>query len=265
MTSAVTSDVTSPVTSRLARGVALLALCAGVGLSASEASGDDGLPPPEEGQLGGSVATTGRGEIAVGRQWFRMPRLALWAQVGTDDGADPPNVRAEVYVMSPASGRHRYGESPAFGVRTLAFGLIPAGATVQIAQLRDGRFPEPWVVSGGPVLSEGDHVMEGRAEIRITALELDGEAVGDITGVCRAGPLTLRLGAGPGYLPYGGGELSGTIDVPAFRGCGNPHLDRLVTSMVSGPGNRIAVRQGPISIGKPWPDTTPEQLPLEGE
>gem|GEM_PF-5700405 len=252
--------------SRWVRGVALLALCAGVGLSASEASGDEGLPPPEEGQLAGSVASTGRGEIAVGRQWFRLPRLALWAQIGNDDdGADPPNVRAEVYVMSPARGRHRYGESPEFGVRTLAFGLIPAEATVQIAQLRDGRFPEPWVVSGGPVLSEGDHVMEGRAEIRITGLELDGRSVDDLTGVCRAGPLMLRLEAGPGYLPYGGGELSGTIDVPAFRGCGNPHLDRLVTSMVSGPGNRIAVRQGPISIGRPWPDTTPEQFPLDGE
>ncbi|KAA1426146.1 hypothetical protein [Nocardioides antri] len=249
--------------SRWARGAAVMALCGGVGLSASEASGDDGLPPPQDGQLSGSVASSGRGEIAVGRQWFRLPRLALWANIGNaDDGADPPNVRAEVYIMSPSRSTHRYGEGPEFGVRTLAFGLIPAEATVQIAQVRDGQFPEPWVVGGGPVLGEGDHVMEGRAEIRITGLALDGRAVADLTGVCRA-PVDLRLEAGPGYLPYQGGELSGAIDVPAFRGCGSPHLDRLVTSMVSGPDNELTVRQGPISIGKPWPDTTPPTYPLD--
>lgn len=251
-------------TSRWARAVGLLALCVTAGVSS--AAGDDGLPPAQDGQLGGSVASTGRSEIAVGQQAFRLPRLALWAQVGNaDDGADPPNVHAEVYLMSPAGSRHRYGESPAFGVRTLAFGLIPAEATVQIVQLRDGPYPEPWVVSGGPVLSEGDHVMEGRAEIRIVGLELDGETVKDLTGVCTAGPLALQLEAGPGYLPYGGGELSGTIDVPAFRGCGNLRLDRLITSMVSGDDNRIAVRQGPISIGRAWPDTTPAEFPLDGD
>ena len=63
-----------------------------------------------------------------------------------------------------AGSSHRYGEGPEFGVRTLAFGLVPAEVTVQVAQARDGRFPDPWVVSGGPVLSEGDHVLAGRNE-----------------------------------------------------------------------------------------------------
>lgn len=243
--------------------LALLALAVAVGATSS-AAGDDGLPPPPEGRLEGSVATTGRAELAVGKQWFRLPRMALWARVGAaDDGADPPNVAAEVYLLSPAGSRHKYGEGPAFGVRTLAFGMIPAEATVQIAQLRRGAYPQPWELSGGPVLSEGDHVMEGAVEVRILRLELDGERVPDLTGTCRSGPAELRLEAGPGYLPYGGGELAGTIDVPAVTGCGSRALDRLVTSMVAGDDNRIEVRQGAVSIGQDWPQQTPDEFPLD--
>ncbi|KAA1419349.1 hypothetical protein F0U44_12985 [Nocardioides humilatus] len=228
-----------------------------IGLGASGARGDEGLPTPPDGRIGGSVGSSGEGEIAVAQQQFRLPRMALWASVGTaDDGSDPPHVHAEIYIMSPTGSRHRYGDGPEFGVRTLAFGLIPAEATVQIVQVRDGAYPEPWIVGGGPVLSEGDHVLTGRAELRISGLALDGQQVRDLTGVCRA-PVDLRLEAGPGYLPYGGGEMTGAIDVPAFHGCGNRYLDRLVTSMVSGPDNELTVRQGAISIGKPWPDSAP--------
>jgi hypothetical protein len=254
---------------RWAQALAVIGLCVTAGVSS--AAGDDGLPPPEPGRLEGSVATTGRAELAVGKQWFRLPRMALWARVGAADPstgpgqaeADPPNVAAEVYLLSPAGSRHAYGEGPAFGVRTLAFGMIPAEATVQIAQLRQGRYPRPWTLTGGPVLSEGDHVMEGVVEVRILGLELDGKQVPDLTGVCRSGTASLRLEAGPGYLPYGGGELAGTIDVPAFSGCGSRELDRLVTSIVAGDGNRIEVRQGAISIGQDWPQQTPPEFPLD--
>lgn len=247
---------------RWARTLTLVAICVVAGIPS--ASGDDELPPPQPGQLEGSVATTGRAEIAAGRQWFRVPRMALWARIGNaDDGADPPNVDAEVYILSPAGSAHPYGEGPKFAVRTLAFGFIPAEATVQIAQQRRGRYPVPFRLTGGPVLSSGDHVLDGAVEVRILALSLDGQRVPELTGVCRSRPASLRLEAGPGYLPYGGGELAGTLDVPSFTGCGSRSLDLLLTSMVSGAGNRVEMRQGPISIGRPWPEQTPPAFPVE--
>lgn len=64
-----------------------------------------------------------------------------------------------------------------------------------------------------------------------------------------------------------GGILKGTVDIPAFTGCGanGENLDRLFTAGISGPGNDIIMNQAPTCIpGPPRAQCPPVIPPLPG-
>lgn len=244
--------------------------------AAPSAVSDDGIPEKEDGRSRGPTLSTGLGSAAPAKQFYRVPLTTLSADVSYA-GAD---AIASVYAVSPAGAPHRYGYFPPITVRTLAFGMIPSEVTITIAQFRqeipdtDGGIPDPdgaatenvpvpWQLKG-PAIEPGVHLLTGDADLRITKLSLDGQAV-DVGRECRAStPVRVTLHGQPGYIPASGGTLAGTVDIPTFTDCGTKgeDLDELITSMVSGTDNTLEVRQSEIALSRPMPRDTPQPFPL---
>ena len=265
-------------TARAVGAVSVLVLAA-----APSAMSDDGLPPADTspGLVIGTVVSTGLGSAAPSKQFFRVPRTAMWSHARTSQVAGQmPTVRVEVFAISPAGAPHPYGYFPPITVRTLAFGLVPAEATITLAQLRqnvkdvdpgtpdpDGpkteNVPVPWVMEG-PALEAGDHRLTGKADVRISSLTLDGVKVAVGSGCHTKTPATVRLKGIGNYVPVPGGELSGMVDIPAFTGCGvgGEDLSPLITSMVSAVNNPLQIRQSEIATKPRTPKVEPEPFPL---
>ena len=111
-------------------------------------------------------------------------------------------------------------------------------------------------------------ISHGELAVRISNVQVDQQSV-DVGDHCHTvTPLQLNLFGSPGYILYTGGRLveradpamvhsgasvyplhpgSTNLTIPAFAGCVNPktgeNLSRLVTSMVSGRNNTVAVHQ----------------------
>ena len=180
------------------------------------------------------------------------------------------------------------GRFPATQVSALAFGAIPATATLHTHQVtRHGKLV-PLVANtvtsyftsdssgascdpsweGGKQTPPLNTVSSGLLAVRISDVRVDKQLV-DVGHHCHtATPLSLNLFGRPGYIAYTGGQLverydrrtvragpstyplhpgSSNLTIPDFVGCINPHtgedLSRLITAMVSGPDNTVAVNQ----------------------
>jgi hypothetical protein len=180
------------------------------------------------------------------------------------------------------------GRFPATPVSALAFGAIPATATLHTHQVtRHGKLL-PLVANtvtsyfsanasgascdpswdGGKQTPPLNTVSHGLLAVRISDVRVDQQLV-DVGNHCHtATPLRLNLFGRPGYIAYTGGQLvekydpsrvrkgastyprhpgSSNLTIPAFVGCVNPHTGEdfspLITAMVSGPNNTVAVNQ----------------------
>lgn len=238
-----------------------LAVVLGALLWGPEASGRAGIPPGGGNVGERPVQTAGRSEAKPAKQWYRLPLLSLTmrsAFVGTDFG----QFQAELFVRTPAElvrqGKDDHGWVQPFKVRALAMGMAVAEVTLQVRQVRrsDG-YPEAWVLHG-PSMTPNGHQLKGRAVVQVLAMTLDRQPVA-LSDHCETEfPAWLSAIGVDGYVPAMGGLLKGTIDIPAFKGCGDPGLDRLLTSFVSGAGNALEVRQAPATDEIPPP---PFELP----
>lgn len=111
-------------------------------------------------------------------------------------------------------------------------------------------------------------ISHGDLDVRITDIRVDKQLV-DVGHDCHTvTPLHLNLFGSPGYILYAGGQLierydpatvtaggsvyplhpgSTNLTIPAFAGCVNPKtgedVSKLVTAMVSGRNNTVAVNQ----------------------
>ncbi len=117
----------------------------------------------------------------------------MWSHARTSQsGGQMPNVRVEGLRLSPPGAPHPYGYFPPITVRTLAFGLVPAEATITLAQLRQNvKDVDPGTPDGSPrprmypcpgswkdpPSSRVTTVSTGKADLRITRLALDGVKV----------------------------------------------------------------------------------------
>ena len=164
-----------------------------------------------------------------------------------------------------------FGLFPDTRVRTVAFGAVPAEATIHVSQLRDdGGLLVPLDVSGqkitwfpdaGPRADEfparyevvSDAIMTGQVDVRISDVRVDGVSL-DVGESCRSVAPAQLSATGEGYVaqdyvvtdvnptppgkfnPALGGLLTGSISIPAFTGCsaGSDDLGPLLTAMVSG-------------------------------
>lgn len=207
---------------------------------------------------------------------------------------------ARAYMVSPEGAPANYGYLPPMTVRSVGFGLIPVEATVQVSQRRENGYPialeaEMGVTQVGadggtpsgtnPVVSEvaDPTVVNDALNVQILAVRVDGVDLA-LTGDCRTvTPAPVHL-VGPGYTrpnpdvpgsdrkwfsehdpstyfsPFWGGQLNGTMTIPAFTGCttaSGDDLSALMTLSVSGPDNPISARVGwPCArevTGAAWP------------
>jgi hypothetical protein len=113
-----------------------------------------------------------------------------------------------------------------------------------------------------------DTISHGQLKVRISDVRVDKQLV-DVGPSCHTvTPLHLNLFGSPGYIAYTGGQLteqydpktvhsgastyplhpgSSNLTIPSFTGCVNPRtgedFSKLITAMVSGPDNTVAVNQ----------------------
>ena len=273
--------------------------------SAAEDPMNPGLPVPQTYSQYAPLMAAGLNEVRPAKQWIRVPALNVTADVLLPPGdlldtdcsheftfVSAPNTLA--YVDSPAGAPEPYGYFPPIKVRTVAFGSVPAEATVQISQLRTAdNLPVPITSTqtfytyqsnkncpDNPRASSvlySDAILTGQINLQVTDLRVDGVSLGLGPSCQTTSPAEFNL-TGKGYWDRDpnigsqppardtefyrsatGGLLTGTINVPAFAGCrnGDEDLSVLLTTMVSGADNPMSVFQGALSDSTP-----PNRFPL---
>lgn len=229
-------------------------------------------------------------ETAKAKQWVRVPwQLAAIMSVAKGRTYPPDDPRYQgvestnwVYLVAPKGEEHNYGLAAPFTVRTVAFGTVPVTAKVQLIQSRtaDG-LPKPLIVKQstdnyrhlppGKDQVNSDAHLEGELTVRITELTVDGIGL-NLRGRCQTvAPGDIEL-IGRGYARYPptvdedrpwltgnyvavpGGLLTGTIDIPAFGGCGTANGDdvsAVLNATVSGNDNQVRLNVSGPACGTP--------------
>lgn len=178
-----------------------------------------------------------------------------------------------VYLKSPRGRTPAFGLLPAVTINTLAFGILPARVTLQLSQTREHVTPQN--PGGTPVPLRTvvvqdvrnnlniiyDTTVTGLLELTVTDLFVDGRRV-DVGSSCRTvTPTTMSLVGKqateippPGfYSPSFGGDLYGTLSVPAFSGCraaGGDDLSPVFTNALSGNDTAVHLFQGSLGQGQ---------------
>lgn len=234
--------------------------------------------------LGAMETDSSRARLAL-----RLPRTTIGIELvsrarnalETNRKGKPVGTRPEAadfiplaYVKSPAGTSPAWGVFPAVRATSLAFGVIPAEATIVFSQLRTGvsaaspqGTPVPlkgnlytkYTETGGQ-LPLFDATFSGQLDLTVTGLRVDGRSL-DIGSGCRASsPLTVSLVGKPSptgaavlgtYSATAGGDLYGEVSIPPFSGCrsaSGEDLSRLLTSTLSGGTTAIHLRQGNASF-----------------
>ncbi|MFF7362079.1 DUF6801 domain-containing protein [Streptomyces sp. NPDC008125] len=140
----------------------------------------------------------------------------------------------------------------------LAFGFQPVSAEVSFET-------GPLTVSTGNVMEVFGYpvnfaVVSFKQSMRLHDVTVNGVPldVGPDCRTVRPYKVVLRgdfTGGNPYLNVLEGGPLNGTLDIPAFSGCGSggQDLDALFTASISGPGNSIALNQANMCV----PDADP--------
>lgn len=244
---------------------------------------------------GTSTQAIGRSEALRAGQRFQIPQLnlvaALMLRNEVIDACSEvmPGVSGAMFlrtyqmvatVDSPEGAEHDWGIFPQFTVRSVAFGAVPAEATIELRQVRrDSGVPEPMQLTtrefqaspasaSDPCSAPGEALydqqrMTGQVEIRVVGLTVDGVevAVGENCRTANSAQIELsapdfnfrRDGDFDASMPFPpttqffnalfGGLLRGTISIPPFSGCGSTEVfDPLLTALISGEDNPVETR-----------------------
>jgi hypothetical protein len=242
---------------------------------------EDGFSSQWSGAAGSGLSYAKRA-----KQWFRSPDAMSTASIQFRIPAHGQvEISARAYLVSPKGAPANYGYLAPMKVRSVGFGLMPVEATVQVSQRRENGYPialkaelgatqyyEPFGNGGEAVAREvaAPTVVDDALNVQILEVLVDGVDL-QLTGDCRTvTPAPVHL-VGPGYTiafpysdgnadkfyrsadpstyfnPYKGGQLTGTMTIPAFTGCttaSGDDLSALMTLSVSGPDNPISARAG---------------------
>jgi hypothetical protein len=121
---------------------------------------------------------------------------------------------------------------------TKVLGVIPVSATTEMIQ----NGPAAGTVN----LNANTITSTASVTLKITHLTVAGLSlpVGDS---CQTSPFSISLSSGPGFTVGGGGPVSGSFTIPAFRHCGLNTL--LLNLTIPGPGNTINLTLGQLQLG----------------
>ncbi|MCW2496660.1 MAG: hypothetical protein JWQ77_2584 [Jatrophihabitans sp.] len=251
------------------------ATAAKIATAGRAAKKSSGYPPLPAGYQRQGLRATGSQDVKRAEVRVDIPRVSVLADLHLAVRPQPnPLVWADttgrLYIGSPKGSAQPFGEFPAIHVAALGFGLLPVTAIVHITQLRSHGQLVPlslnWAFTNSADTANGNWYyaeqphLTGNVDIRISDVEVDKQSV-DVGADCHtATPATMALTAPSGrykaglreprtiYLPYNTdlpNVLRGTVDIPAFTSCvgSGGDVSSLLTTMVSGAGNPIAITQ----------------------
>jgi len=118
------------------------------------------------------------------------------------------------------------------------FGIIPVVATTEMIQ--NGPATGTVNVNTNTITSTAS------VTLKITNLTIAGIAA-PVGGNCQTSPFSVTLSSGPGFTVGGGGPVSGSFTIPAFRHCGLSTL--LINLTIPGPGNTLNLTLGQLQLG----------------
>jgi len=118
------------------------------------------------------------------------------------------------------------------------FGIIPVVATTEMIQ----NGPATGTVN----LNTNTITSTASVTLKITNLTIAGIAA-PLGGNCQTSPFSVTLSSGPGFTVGGGGPVSGSFTIPAFRHCGLSTL--LINLTIPGPGNTLNLTLGQLQLG----------------
>ncbi len=118
------------------------------------------------------------------------------------------------------------------------FGIIPVVATTEMIQ--NGP------ATGTANLNTNTITSTASVTLKITNLTIAG-ITAPVGGNCQTSPFSVTLSSGPGFTVGGGGPVSGSFTIPAFRHCGLSTL--LINLTIPGPGNTLNLTLGQLQLG----------------
>ncbi|HEY2442796.1 MAG TPA: DUF6801 domain-containing protein [Streptosporangiaceae bacterium] len=176
------------------------------------------------------------------------------------------SISATLIISSPVSQKNNYAQAdnagelefhglhefPPAKVTLLAFGFMPVTATLQLIQV--GTLNAYAVGPASPGLCKKTDpqcqitvtTLYTRVRLHLSDVLVDGVPLDVGSGCQSATPFVIKVtGRTPTYIVQTGGELTGTVTIPPFTGCGvGENLDPVFTASVSGPGNEVLLTQG---------------------
>ncbi|MEU5884822.1 fibronectin type III domain-containing protein [Spirillospora sp. NPDC047279] len=153
------------------------------------------------------------------------------------------NVAFKTVEQKYVKARFRFTRPLRSTTTFLTFGFMPTTATMELTQIGDGSLEGEYKGDGYDIKASAT------MRVRIYDATANGAPV-NVGARCQTGtPMKIGLTASPADYKdiLEGGVLKGTTAIPAFAGCGvGEDLDPLFTGAVSGSGNLIKIKQGPI-------------------
>jgi len=117
-------------------------------------------------------------------------------------------------------------------------GIIPVAATTEMIQ----NGPATGTVN----LNTNTITSTASVTLKITNLTIAGINA-PVGGNCQTSPFSVTLSSGPGSTVGGGGPVSGSYTIPAFRHCGLNTL--LLNLTIPGRGNTLNLTLGQLQLG----------------
>ncbi len=117
-------------------------------------------------------------------------------------------------------------------------GIIPVAATTEMIQ----NGPATGTVN----LNTNTVTSTASVTLKITNLTIAGINA-PVGGNCQTSPFSVTLSSGPGFTVGGGGPVSGSYTIPAFRHCGLNTL--LLNLTIPGQGNTLNLTLGQLQLG----------------
>jgi len=260
---------------RIAAVAVALTVLAGGLLTSGQAAGQDGPAPvaatssilpsiPPFQDYGAYVL--GRTTVSKAKVSLDIPTTLLRMYLSVSVTSTYLVTDVDAWTLSPTGVPQRYGVLPPLKTSMLAFGTLPATATVHLQQVMSGGLLEPLHIHGQSLNSypytTDPVVVTGRLDLRLSDIAVDRVPL-EVGPDCHTKtPVTLRVvglynNTNPmdpaSYNVFLGGPLNGTADIPAFTGCrhGSEDLDPLVTGLISGPNNPLRFSQGTLAQWTP--------------
>jgi hypothetical protein len=158
------------------------------------------------------------------------------------------------YLQDRNAGLPQYDGQPEFPptrATLLGFGFMPVSATLQLSET--GTF--------NAIFLQREHgkfgckkpkgfcavtTVTARLDLHLSDVNVNGVPLNVGSNCQTATPFTVTLkGQYPAYQITNGGPLTGTVNIPPFKGChnGTDNLDPIFTASVSGAGNETLLTQ----------------------